>query len=80
MSSIIENTLALCGTLSLAIGVILLAASLIFLLIGLVVKDSLQKQKAQKLLKKILFLAAILLLVGTGVCALQFKFFPLRIG
>lgn len=80
MNSTIENTLALSGTLSLAIGVIFLASSLIILLIGLVLKDPLQKTKTYSLLRKILLLAAILLLVGTGICALQFNFFPLRIG
>ncbi|MBC7752229.1 MAG: hypothetical protein H7Z73_11050 [Candidatus Saccharibacteria bacterium] len=80
MSSIIENTLALSGTFLLAVGIIFLASSLIILLIGLVTKDPLQKTKTYSLLKKILLLAAILLLVGTGVCALQFNFFPLRIG
>jgi|GEM_PF-3528140 len=80
MSSIIENTLALSGTFLLAVGIIFLASSLIILLIGLVIKDPLKKTKTYSLLKKILLLAAILLLVGTGICALQFNFFPLRIG
>lgn len=80
MSSIIENTLALSGTFLLAVGIIFLVSSLIILLIGLVTKDPLKKTKTYSLLKKILLLAASLLLVGTGICALQFNFFPLRIG
>lgn len=80
MRSMIENTLAFSGSVSLAVGVIFLASSLIILLIGLVIKDPLHKKKTFSLLKKTLLLAAILLLVGTGVCALQFKFFPLRLG
>ena len=80
MKITIENILAFCGMLSLALGMIIIMSSLIFLLIGLLTKDPLQKKKTFTFLKKILLLAAILLLVGTGICAVEFQFYPLRIG
>lgn len=75
MSTFLENLLALSGTLSLAIGAIFLVSSLMLLFIGIVIKEPIQKQKTFKLLKKTLLLTAILLLVGTGICALQFNSF-----
>jgi hypothetical protein len=80
MSSNIEGILAFSGLLSLAIGVIFLISSLLCLLIGLLNKDPIQKKKIFTLLKKILLMAAVLLLVGTGICALEFEFYPLKIG
>jgi hypothetical protein len=80
MSSNIEGILAFSGLLSLAIGVIFLISSPLCLLIGLLIKDPIQNKKAFALLKKTLLLTAILLLVGTGICALEFQFYPLKIG
>ena len=67
-------------------GVILLAAGVFSLLavcgIGIAIpfiKNPVSKASNLKTLKTFAIISALSLLIGTGVCALQFQLYPLRI-
>ncbi len=74
-----DGILAIAGLILLAAGLLSLAAAA-FIGIGVMTtKDPVAKAASIRSLKKTAIAAALLLLVGTGVCTLQFTLYPLKI-
>jgi len=74
-----DGLLAILGLILLAAGVLSILA---FVCIGigvLLTKEPIAKAKNVRRLKKTAISAALLLLVGTGVCMLQFQLYPLNL-
>jgi hypothetical protein len=74
-----EVVLAIGGAILLFAGAMCLFAVCAIGIAFLFIRDPVSKASNLQSLKKIAITCALLLLVGTGMCALQFQFYPLNI-
>jgi len=74
-----ESLLAIGGAILLATGVFSLIAVCGIGIALLFINNPVSKASNLKTLKKLAIIAALSLMVGTGMCALQFQFYPLNI-